>query len=356
MTDVYEKVRARLDEWATGFPETESKVELKVLKNIFSPDEAALFLEMAPFPESADEVALRLGKDTGSLSDMLETMAQKGQLFRVRKKGLARYSAVPFVVGLMEFQLNNLATNSKLAMDMAIYGKNGFIKSLASLSTPHQRAVPINTEIVTSWPIAPYDDAIAIIKRQKKIAVANCVCRTMVRKVTADLCEKPLETCMMFGAAADYYIENKMGRSVGVDEALDILKICDEHALVVQPLNSKDSGAICACCGDCCGMMTSLKMQEKPAEAVKSSYFARIDEDACVGCEVCLDRCQIDAITMQDDKARINLDRCIGCGLCVTKCPSEALSLIKKPQDLLYDPPENHMDMYVRMGMERGKI
>lgn len=356
MNDVYEKLRARLDEWSTGFPETPGKAEIKVLKHMFSEEEAALFLDLSPVPETPDEVALRLGRDKDELEKMLEGMAFKGQLFRLRKNGMARYSAIPFVVGVMEFQLKHFGSNPALSKDMAVYGMSGFVKSLASLETPHQRSVPINTELVSAWPIAPYDDAIAILKKQKKIAVANCVCRTMVRNVTTELCDKPLETCMMFGMTADYYIENGMGREIGVDEAIKILELCDEHAMVVQPLNSKNSGAICACCGDCCGMMNSLKMRDKPAEAVKSSYFAVIDQDACVGCEVCLDRCQIGAIIMVDERAQLNLDRCIGCGLCVTKCPGEAIHLQKKPENQLYDPPENHMDMYIRMGIERGTI
>lgn len=356
MTDVFEKVRERLDEWSTGFPETEGKAEISVLKGIFTKEEAALFLELTPVPEPVADVAARLRKDAETLGEELESMARKGQLFRLRKNGVPMYSAVPFVVGIMEFQVNNLKGNRELARNMAIYGKTGFVESLASLSTPHQRSVPVNTELVSKWPIAPYDDAAAILKRQKKIALANCVCRTMVREVTSELCDKPLETCMLFGSSADYYIENGFGREITVDEALDVLKLADEHAMVIQPLNAKKAGAICACCGDCCGMMNSLKMQAKPAESVKSSYFAQVDADACVGCEVCLDRCQIDAIAMEDDKAEINLDRCIGCGLCVTTCPSDALSLMKKPDDQLYDPPENHMDMYIRMGMERGKM
>lgn len=356
MNNVYQRLQERLDQWSTGFPATENQSEIKVLKHMFSEEEALLFLDLTPFPETPAEAAARLGKDRDTLAETMESMAKKGQLYRLRKNGDVRYSAVPFVVGVMEFQLNHIASNKELAKDMAVYGMSGFVKSLASLDTPHQRSIPINTELVSAWPVAPYDDAVAILKRQKKIALANCVCRTMVRQVTSMLCDKPLETCMMFGTTADYYIENGMGREITVDQAMDVLKLCDEHAMVIQPLNSKDAGAICACCGDCCGMMNSLKMRDKPAEAVKSSYFAVIDQDECVGCEVCLDRCQIGAITMDDGKARLNLDRCIGCGLCVTRCPSEAIRLQKKPEDQLYDPPANHMDMYIRMGMERGKI
>jgi ferredoxin len=285
---------------------------------------------------------------------MMETMAKKGLLFRLRKNGVAKYSCVPYVVGLMEFQVNTLKTDKTLARDMAIYAMDGFLASLQSLETHHQRSIPINTGIVSQWPVAPYEDAIAMLKKQKRIAVANCACRSVTRQVVPDQCDKPLETCMMFGSGADYYIENGMGREIDFEEAVSILKLCDDHALVVQPVNSKNAGAICACCGDCCGMISSLKMQARPAASVKSNYYAQIDKDACTGCEICLDRCQMEAITIEDDIAVLNRDRCIGCGLCVTTCPSEAASLVKKPADQLYDPPENHVEMYMKMGRERG--
>jgi hypothetical protein len=35
MQDVYEKLRKRLDEMATGFPETQSRIEIKLLKRLF---------------------------------------------------------------------------------------------------------------------------------------------------------------------------------------------------------------------------------------------------------------------------------------------------------------------------------
>lgn len=353
MADVYEALRTRLDTMSTGFPSTEKRSEINILKQLFSEDEAELFLALSPILETPEAAAERLGRDSLKLATMMETMACKGLLFRRRKDGAASYGTVPYVVGIMEFQVKNLETNRDLAKDMAIYARDGFLRSLQSLETPHQRAIPVNTDIVYKWPVAPYEDAIAILRGQKKIAVANCVCRTVARKVSSHQCDKPLETCMMFGTAADYYVENGMGREIEFEEALSILKVCDQKALVIQPVNSKKAGAICACCGDCCGMLTSLKMQEKPAESVKSNYFAQINGDECTGCEICLERCQMGAITV-DGTALLNLDRCIGCGLCVTTCPAEAISLIKKPDDQLYEPPDTNLAMYMKMGMERG--
>ena len=43
MSDVYERLRQRLDDLATGFPETEQKVELRLLRRLFADDEAEFF-------------------------------------------------------------------------------------------------------------------------------------------------------------------------------------------------------------------------------------------------------------------------------------------------------------------------
>jgi len=354
MSEIYEALRARLDSMSTGLPKTESGSEIKVLKRIFTKEHAELFLALAVFPETPGQAAERLGRDSATLADMMEEMAKKGLLFRVRKNGVASYSCVPYLVGIAEFQTDALKKDKGLATDMAVHFMDGFVETLQALETHHQRTIPVNTDLVAQWPIAPYEDAIAMLKKHKRIAVADCTCRALTGTLLPDQCDKPVETCMMFGDAADYYIENGWGRAIDLEEAVSILKLADEHAMVVQPVNSKDAGAICACCGDCCGMLNSLKKQAKPAASVKSNYFARIDGEECTGCEICLDRCQMEAITIEAETALLDLDRCIGCGLCVTTCPSDAVSLIKKPEDQLYEPPENHIDMYMKMGRERG--
>jgi electron transport complex protein RnfB len=77
-----------------------------------------------------------------------------------------------------------------------------------------------------------------------------------------------------------------------------------------------------------------------PSEAVASAFIARLDPEVCQGCWTCLERCQMQALSADDDHVLLNTDRCIGCGLCVTTCPSGALTLARKPESELSRVPD----------------
>ena len=50
-----------------------------------------------------------------------------------------------------------------------------------------------------------------------------------------------------------------------------------------------------------------------------------VDEDTCVGCGICVEKCPANAISMEQEKAKINMDKCIHCGICHKICPKEAV-------------------------------
>jgi hypothetical protein len=54
--DVYERLAAALDGLANGFPRTESNVELRILRHVFTPDEAAVAASLTGRPAVAAEV------------------------------------------------------------------------------------------------------------------------------------------------------------------------------------------------------------------------------------------------------------------------------------------------------------
>jgi ferredoxin len=352
MANVYDKLRERLDDLSTGYPSTQVGVETRILRRLFSEEEAELFLKLSPLPEPPFQVAARLGRDAQDMERLMERMASKGLLFRLRKGETVRYGAIPFLVGILEHQVKRL--DPELALEMHEYFETGFGRSIQSCKTPVMRSIPINRQVAVKWPVAPYEDVPEIIHAQEFIALAPCICRTWMKALEKG-CDKPVETCFIFGQYGRYYVENHMGRPISKKEALEIAARNDEAGLVLQPFNSQKVGGMCSCCGDCCGMLRSLKKQPSPAKAVQSNYFAEVDGSLCSGCETCLERCQMDAIQVVDGTASIDPNRCIGCGLCVTKCTTDALQLKKKPDTQLYEPPKTGAETYMRIAMERGK-
>jgi Na+-translocating ferredoxin:NAD+ oxidoreductase subunit B len=351
MPDVYERLRTRLDEMATGYPATPGGAEIRILRQLFSENDAELFLAMVSEPETVQEISARIQSDTDTLAVRLEDMAKRGLLFRLKEGETTRYYPVPFIVGIYEFQVNNLSP--QLLKDISEYYLTGLGATFHGLKTPHLRSIPIDARIASDGPIAPYDDAASIIRSKSRIAVAECFCRKAVRMYGKG-CSHSLETCIQFDFYADYYVENGLARYITTEDALAILKRNEEEGLVIHILNSQNVEAMCACCSCCCGMLISLKLFPAPARDAKSNYLCRSDETKCITCGTCVKRCPVGAVRVKEEKISYREDRCIGCGLCVITCLSGARTLQRKPDEKIYTPPETFIDTFKSMSKERG--
>ncbi len=53
-----------------------------------------------------------------------------------------------------------------------------------------------------------------------------------------------------------------------------------------------------------------------------------LDEQRCVGCEMCINVCPHEVFCMKENRAAIvDRDGCMECGACATNCPVEAISV-----------------------------
>ena len=50
-----------------------------------------------------------------------------------------------------------------------------------------------------------------------------------------------------------------------------------------------------------------------------------INKDMCIGCQICIDKCSVGAISMDKSVAVINQSNCIRCGVCHDVCPNDAV-------------------------------
>ncbi len=77
-----------------------------------------------------------------------------------------------------------------------------------------------------------------------------------------------------------------------------------------------------------CGKLVSRKESpiSNPTSKIKSSIrIAKVIEDLCFGCSVCVDSCPFNAISMSNSKAVIDAELCRGCMKCAAVCPKNAI-------------------------------
>jgi electron transport complex protein RnfB len=346
--DIYTKLREFMDSMPGGFPTTDSGVEMKILKKLFTPEQARTAVELKMSPEPVSEIAQRLRMDERKTLEMLEHMARRGLIYRVRTKSRLIFIPISFLLGIYELHLNTM--DRELAEMVEEYLPHIF-KSWKSVKTKQLRVIPINESVKEVPAVASYDQIRELVKGKNLIAVAPCICRKE-QAIMGNPCDRSLEVCIQFDLSAAYYIENKLGREINEDELMHILKKAEEEALVLSPTNAMEISSICMCCGCCCGVLRMLKVMERPAEHAQSSFQAAIDSELCTACGTCEERCQMDAVKKGIESHTVDRDRCIGCGLCVSTCPEDAIRLVEKPGFI--GLPANIVDMNRRILKERG--
>ncbi len=321
---IYHKLRRFLDQFPLGFPQTDSGVEFKILKKLFTEEEAKTVVLLSPVPEGADAIAKRAGMRAKDMQEKLESLADKGLIFRMRRQGQTTYRAAPFMIGLYEYSVKKI--DKDLARLFKEYYDTAYLEEMGSSHVPGFKVIPLKEKIQPGSVLYPYHKLEESVKAARKISVAECVCRKEARLV-GEGCDHPLETCLSFGVAAEYYIETGMGREITAEEAIRILKETDEAGLVHAGANSKHLSNICNCCPCCCASMKGISQKGHDSHRYFNAMFeAVIDQEACTGCENCIKRCPVGAITVEDT-ASVNRNQCLGCGLCASDCPAEAITL-----------------------------
>lgn len=108
---------------------------------------------------------------------------------------------------------------------------------------PVEKTITVDKGISADLLILPFEKMSEFIKTSRCIAVINCGCRT-IRK-----CDHPLETCLVFGATADFMVENGFGRYLSVEQALELLEKMEEAGLVHNTVNVQAKPTfVCSCC------------------------------------------------------------------------------------------------------------
>lgn len=207
-----------------------------------------------------------------------------------------------------------------------------YAQEYAKRDQPFDRVIPAYKAIQGMAGVTQFDDIREVLKAASLIATVPCSCRNQARKL-----DVILDSCLQFGRSGEYAIVRQSGRKLSYEEALNIIDQVEDHGQVHMFVNAQmlSYGVMCNCTNDACIAWTPLLQHGVPVNkrAAKSRFEAAIDQGLCDGCQVCVDRCQFDAITMgkvagsKRLKAQLDTEKCWGCGVCVLKCAPEAISM-----------------------------
>jgi electron transport complex protein RnfB len=351
INEVYKNLARILDTLPNGFPETESGVEIRLLKKIFKPEQAELFCELRLTMETADEIAARTGRDPVQTNALLETMREDGQVFSVKFGDTRWYKLMPWVFGIFEFQLPRLDREmAELAEEFEEYSKNFF-----STKPQLMQVLPVEKEVSPVQTALPWEKVSFIIEHGQSFRIMDCICKKK-NELLDKPCNRTVRVCMAIAPVPDIFEDDEQGRVITRGEAYSILKKSEEEALVHLTGNTQfGQFYICNCCSCCCGVLRSINKYGLPASnVVNSQYYAEIDVDSCTGCGLCAEeRCQVGAIE-PGDTYRVIRERCIGCGLCISTCPASAIRLVRKPESEIVQPPLTENEWFEERGKNRG--
>ena len=342
--NTYRILQQHLDKQAIGFPSTWSGADIRLLKRLFSPDEAKLALHLTCRPSPTEQIMERAAADFSSAraASLLDGMFTKGAIGWREKDGLSHWYVLPLVVGMYECQDGD--PSPEFLDDARAYMKTlRFGMSFLAVRPSQMRTIPINRSIPVEHHVATYDQVRTLVQNSPgPFVVLPCICRR-TEAMKGRPCKKTSreETCLAFGDMAKMVLRRKHCREVTRDEVLAILQQNEGDGLVLQPANARQPEFICSCCGCCCGMLSYQKHLPRPVDFWSTSYHAEVNAASCVHCGACVSRCQVGAVGLAGPggSAKIDPGRCIGCALCVPTCPSGAMQLKQKDAGAI--PPKD---------------
>ena len=107
--DVYTKLAAHLDDLPGGYPSTESGIELKILRRLFTPEEAEMALRLSVLPEEVKVIARRVKRSVEEIQPLLDEMYQKGLILKIKRKGRPDlFMSLQFAIGIWDGHRNRL--------------------------------------------------------------------------------------------------------------------------------------------------------------------------------------------------------------------------------------------------------
>ena len=363
----YRLLQRRLDQKVTGAPE--SPTFTKILKLLFTPEEAEVARRMPSRMTSLNALSHKLDIPEKELNDKMTEMAKRGVVLDVEHNGQRYFGLPPVVIGLFEFTFMRARDDMPMAelsrlFEEYMYENDNFFRSVSAGKTQIFRALVREEALVEGdhTEILDWERASKIVTSASTIAVGLCQCHHSAMHL-GTACDRPQETCLTLNHGAKSMIRAGIARPITSAEGMRVLEQCKEAGLAQTGDNvQRKVTFICNCCGCCCHLMRGIKTFDLPNAIVTSNWIMQVDLSQCKGCGKCAEICPVQAITIleQTDKEKkrrwaVCEERlCLGCGVCHSACKFGGVTM--RPRSKRVFTPETAFDQMISMAIERGKL
>jgi len=339
----------------------DSNTLYKLLKILFTDAEARLCSVTPLTYFSLSDIAKIWDKTEEKAEKILIKLASKGLVFYFEEdNGKETFLLAPPILGFFEFSMMRIdgKFDRKILSELYYHYINmeeGFIRQLASINPPIARAF-VQEEAIKDIKseVLSYERASEGIDQATCITVGICFCRHKMEHMGM-ACDNPQDVCLTFNDVARYLASQGIAREISKKEAHDILNLCIEKGLVqIGDNTQKDLSIICNCCGCCCDMLLGYKRIGPTGLINPTNFIAAIEKEACSGCGTCAEKCPVDAITLEDDKALVNKKVCLGCGICARFCPSNACKMENRTAKVFV--PYDTFERVALESIDQGKL
>jgi Pyruvate/2-oxoacid:ferredoxin oxidoreductase delta subunit len=341
--DIYERLAAAQEALPHGFPRTVSGVEIRLIKMAFTPEEVSLAGQLTRIPETAAAIAKRVGLEETQVTALLESLIPR-RLVRLDSPGMSapglaptategvkKYRLGPFLVGWYEANMRLLDKEFAEAFEQYVIEGGG--ERILAPRPGVLGVVPVRGSLKPEL-MEPHHDIDAHFKRHERFLVIPCVCKRERELQYGHSCEKPMKRCGFVGLPPQTPLgENVLDREAA-SKLLDELSQSGHVQLAfygfTMGAETPQFVGTCNCCSCCCGVLHGQKISGAAEGPQRSNYRAEIDEEKCISCGVCVERCPVDAIFDDESsmKSKVERAKCIGCGVCVIGCASEAIEMV----------------------------
>jgi ferredoxin len=362
----YMRIAENIDKGAQTAPKADgeiSKAFLAYLKIVYKPDAAELIqhLEMNR-SRTVQEVADASGQDENKVRDILNPLTQNAALIGNGEK--FRLPVIPSLLNLQMFYPDIKSDDLEAAeLYQQFFIKEKYYKYYATTEkgTPSLRTIPVEHAIHPETKSLETEEAHAYIKNlgTETLALVPCPCRTRTEKMGIRECKDkvPVAACIFIDKAAKQFIDIGLGKQVTKEQATKYLDEAVELGLIPATNNyiGDPHSIICLCCGCCCSNVRGRTRWDNPTAMLPSNFLAEASDD-CILCGTCIDRCFLDALSLDDDagKAVADPEKCIGCGVCTITCPEDALKLHR--YERLEQPFATPMEFFMAVAKDNNRL